>query len=273
MQRNNPAMSLRSTRPSEREMPVPPASSNQGRRVMLLTGASRGIGHATVKRFSAAGWRVITCSRHAFPEECPWAMGPEDHIQVDLSDVSSTHNAIAEVRERLVVEGGLLHALVNNAGISPKGAGGSRLGSLATSFEDWSRVFQVNFFAPILLGRGLVDELAAAKGSVVNVTSIAGSKVHPFAGAAYATSKAALAALTREMAEDFGPLGVRVNAISPGEIDTAILSPGTDKIVEAIPLRRLGTPDEVAKAIYFLCTEASSYVNGAELHINGGQHV
>ena len=124
-----------------------------------------------------------------------------------------------------------------------------------------------------MLARGLMDELNAAKGSVVNVTSIAGSRVHPFAGAAYATSKAALAALTREMAADFGPLGIRVNAISPGEIDTAILSPGTEKIVEQIPLRRLGTPDEVAKAIYFLCTDASSYVNGAELHINGGQHV
>ena len=86
-------------------------------------------------------------------------------------------------------------------------------------------------------------------------------------------AEAALAALTREMAADFGPLGVRVNAISPGEIDTSILSPGTEKIVEQIPMRRLGTPDEVAKAIYFLCTEASSYVNGAELHINGGQHV
>ena len=79
--------------------------------------------------------------------------------------------------------------------------------------------------------------------------------------------------VTREMAADFGPLGVRVNAISPGEIDTSILSPGTDKLVQQIPQRRLGTPDEVAKAIYFLCTEASSYVNGAELHINGGQHV
>ncbi len=124
-----------------------------------------------------------------------------------------------------------------------------------------------------MLARGLVDELARARGSIVNVTSIAGSRVHPFAGAAYSTSKAALAALTREMAADFGRLGVRVNAISPGEIDTAILSPGTEKIVETIPMRRLGTPDEVAKAIYFLCTEASSYVNGAELHINGGQHV
>jgi NAD(P)-dependent dehydrogenase (short-subunit alcohol dehydrogenase family) len=75
------------------------------------------------------------------------------------------------------------------------------------------------------------------------------------------------------MAADFGPHGIRVNAISPGEIDTSILSPGTEKIVEQLPLRRLGEPEEVAKAIYFLCTDHSSYVNGAELHINGGQHV
>jgi NAD(P)-dependent dehydrogenase (short-subunit alcohol dehydrogenase family) len=115
--------------------------------------------------------------------------------------------------------------------------------------------------------------LKAAKGSVVNVTSIAGVSVHPFAGSAYATSKAALASLTREMAADFGPFGIRVNAISPGEIETSILSPGTEKIIPQIPLRRLGQPEEVAKAIYFLCTDASSYVSGAELHINGGQHV
>jgi NAD(P)-dependent dehydrogenase (short-subunit alcohol dehydrogenase family) len=132
---------------------------------------------------------------------------------------------------------------------------------------------QVNFFASILLARGLLKELAEAKGSVVNVTSIAGSRVHPFAGAAYATSKAALAGLTREMAADFAPHGIRVNAIAPGEIDTSILSPGTEKIVEQIPMRRLGTPDEVAKIIYVLCTETSSYLNGAEIHINGGQHV
>jgi NAD(P)-dependent dehydrogenase (short-subunit alcohol dehydrogenase family) len=243
------------------------------RRVMLLTGASRGIGHATVKRFSAAGWRVITCSRHPFPENCPWEMGPEDHIQVDLASPSDTVDAVAEIRRRLEAEGGRLDALVNNAGISPKGPGGSRLGTIETSISDWQQVFQVNFFAPVMLARGLIEELKATRGSVVNVTSIAGSRVHPFAGAAYATSKAALAALTREMAADFGPLGIRVNAISPGEIDTAILSPGTDKLVAQIPMRRLGTPEEVAKAIYFLCTDQSSYVHGAEIHINGGQHV
>ncbi|MGD0639821.1 MAG: SDR family oxidoreductase [Roseiarcus sp.] len=249
--------------------PQPPP--NAPRRAMLLTGASRGIGHATVKRFSSAGWRVITCSRHPFPEECPWLAGPEDHLQIDLADPSDTMRAIGEVRERL--EGGRLDALVNNAAISPKGPGGSRLGLFETELDDWNKVFQVNFFAPVLLARGLSAELECAKGAIVNVTSIAGSRVHPFAGVAYATSKAALAALTREMAADFGPRGVRVNAISPGEIDTAILSPGTDKIVAQIPLRRLGSPEEVAKAIYFLCTDQSSYVHGAELLINGGQHV
>ncbi len=246
--------------------------TNTPRRTLLLTGASRGIGHATVKRFSAAGWRVITCSRHPFPENCPWEAGPEDHIQVDLGDVANTTDAIAEIKNRL--EHGELHALVNNAAISPKGEGGARMGAIGTDIDVWSQVFRVNFFAPIMLARGLIEELKRTRGSVVNVTSIAGSRVHPFAGAAYATSKAALASLTREMASDFGALGVRVNAIAPGEIDTSILSPGTEEIVaHQIPMHRLGTPDEVAKIIYVLCTDTSSYVNGAEIHINGGQHV
>jgi NAD(P)-dependent dehydrogenase (short-subunit alcohol dehydrogenase family) len=249
-----------------------PTSANAPRRTLLLTGASRGIGHATVIRFSSAGWRVITCSRHPFPEDCPWDAGPEDHIQVDLASPDDTARAISEIRNRL--EGGALHALVNNAAISPKGEDGTRLGTVNTDLDTWTHVFHVNFFAPIMMARGLIEELTAARGSVVNVTSIAGSRVHPFAGAAYATSKAALAALTREMASDFGRVGVRVNAIAPGEIDTSILSPGTEKIVkEQIPMHRLGTPDEVAKIIYVLCTETSSYVNGAEIHINGGQHV
>lgn len=246
---------------------------SDSRKTLILTGASRGIGHATAKRFSTAGWRVITCSRHAFPEDCPWDAGPEDHIVVDLASSEDTHRAIDIMREKLKAHGGKLDALVNNAAVSPKLNGGARMNSLDSSEDNWKTVFQINFFAPIMLARGLLDELKAAKGAVVNVTSIAGSRVHPFAGAAYSTSKAALASLTREMAHDFGPHGVRVNAISPGEIETSILSPGTEKIIPQIPLHRLGQPEEVAKAIYFLCTDASSYVNGAELHINGGQHV
>ena len=246
---------------------------NQPRRALLLTGASRGIGHATVKRFSAAGWRVITCSRHAIPRELPVGDGaggsyPARSRRPRRAPIA----AIDEIKQRL--ENGLLHALVNNAAISPKADAGKRLTSIGTTLDVWQHVFQVNFFAPIMLARGLLNELKAAQGAVVNVTSIAGSRVHPFAGTAYSTSKAALAALTREMAADFGPLGIRVNAIAPGEIDTAMLSPGTEEIVaHQIPMHRLGTTDEVAKIIYVLCTETSSYVNGAEIHINGGQHV
>ena len=244
---------------------------SNSQKILLLTGASRGIGHATVKRFSAAGWRVLTVSRQAFSEHCPWEGGEENHIQVDLSDGNALQDGLKIVRERL--DGAGLNALVNNAGISPKGPEGERFSTLNSSYSDWLHVYNVNLFAPLMLAQGLFDELVKAKGAVVNVTSIAGSRVHPFAGSAYGTSKAALAAMTREMAADFGPYGVRVNAIAPGEIDTAILSPGTESLVQELPLRRLGRPEEVASTIYFLCDAPSSYVTGAEIHINGGQHV
>ena len=240
-------------------------------RTIIVTGASRGIGHATALRFHAEGWRVITVSRHPPPGQCPWSVA-NSHILLDLSDLGDIARCVEIIRGMLV--DGELNALVNNAGVSPKKPDGLRLNSLETDIGTWQSMYNTNFYAPLLLTRGFVAELARARGAVVNLTSIAGSRVHPFAGAAYATSKAALAALTREMASDFGRVGIRVNAIAPGEIDTSILSPGTEKIVDQqIPMHRLGTPDEVAKIIYVLCTETSSYVNGAEIHINGGQHV
>ena len=245
---------------------------NQPTRTLLLTGASRGIGHATVKRFGAAGWRVLTVSRHAFSEHCPWDGGKDNHIQLDLSNLRDLPAAIEAIRDKLPE--GRLDAMVNNAAISPKLFDGGRMGVLDTDTDAWQRVFAVNFFSVAILGRGLIDELTKAKGAILNVTSIAGTRVHPFAGVAYSTSKAALAALTREMAAEFGGRGVRVNAIAPGEIDTSILSPGTEDIVDReIPMRRLGTPEEVAATIYFLCAGPASYVNGAEVHVNGGQHV
>ncbi len=240
------------------------------KKVLVLTGASRGIGHATVKKFVSCGWRVITCSRQPFDDRCPWPGGEENHIQVDLSDPKETIAAVDEIKSKL---NGKLNALVNNAGISPKGADGLRLNTFNTDLKTWGQVFHVNFFSSVVLARGLGAELANASGAVVNITSIAGSRVHPFAGAAYSTSKAALAALTREMAKDFGPQGVRVNAVAPGEVKTDILSEGTDELVEDLPLRRLGQPNEIAETIYFLCSDQSSYVSGAEIEVNGGQHV
>ncbi|HEK1687048.1 TPA: SDR family oxidoreductase [Pseudomonas putida] len=242
-----------------------------GEKTLLLTGASRGIGHATVKHFHAAGWRIFTASRQDWVAECPWAEGLLNHLHLDLEDIDSVSDSLAAIKDKL---GGRLDALVNNAGVSPKGPGGARLGVLESDYATWIKVFNVNLFSTALLARGLFDELKAARGSIINVTSIAGSKVHPFAGVAYSTSKAALCALTREMAFDFGRHGVRVNAIAPGEIETSMLSAGTEEIVERlVPMNRLGKPEEVASLVYFLCTGGASYVNGAEIHVNGGQHV
>ena len=162
------------------------------RKTMLLTGASRGIGHATVKRFQEEGWRILTVSRQPFSEECRWPEARESHLQADLSDPVQVGELIALVKQRL--PDGRLHALVNNAGISPKGSDGGRLGVLQTDYAAWNAVFNVNLFSIALLARGLFEELHAAGGNIVNVTSIVGSRVHPFAGTAYAASKAAVEA-------------------------------------------------------------------------------
>jgi NAD(P)-dependent dehydrogenase (short-subunit alcohol dehydrogenase family) len=241
------------------------------RRTAIITGASRGIGHAVAMRFHNEGWRVITVSRTPPPGACPWSR-ERTHVLLDLSDLDNVVRCIEIMREMLT--DGALAALVNNAGISPKAPDGTRLNSLVTDIATWQAMYNTNFYAPLLMTRGFARELSKAGGAVVNLTSIAASRVHPFAGSAYATSKAALGALTREMAYDMAPLGVRVNAIAPGEIDTAILSPGTPAIVERdIPMRRLGTTEEAADLIHFLCSPRSSYVTGTEIPINGGQHV
>jgi NAD(P)-dependent dehydrogenase (short-subunit alcohol dehydrogenase family) len=240
-------------------------------RTIIVTGASRGIGHTTALRFHANGWRVITVSREPPPGQCPWSLG-RSHILLDLAELDNIVRCVEVMRGML--EDGELHALVNNAGISPKGPGGSRLNSLETDLATWQSMYNTNFYAPLLLTRGFAQELSKARGAVVNLTSIAGTRVHRFAGSAYATSKAALAALTRELAFDLAPAGVRVNAIAPGEIDTAILSPRTPEIVERdIPMHRLGTTDEVADLIWFLCSPQATYITGSEIPINGGQHV
>jgi NAD(P)-dependent dehydrogenase (short-subunit alcohol dehydrogenase family) len=240
------------------------------RKVLLLTGASRGIGHATVKRFSDAGWRIITCSREAVPEECKRDPNWTHHITADLGDPADLDHLVAEA-------GGLLdaglHALVNNAGVSPKSPTKERLGCLNSDLAAWHAVFQLNFFVPLMLSRAFADALAQGNGAIVNVTSIAGHIVHPFAGSAYSTSKAALSALTREMAVEFARLGVRVNAVAPGEIKTAMLSPETTTLLPRIPLHRLGNPEDVAGTIFFLCSDDAAYVTGNEIFVNGGQHV
>ena len=243
---------------------------SEQRRTMFITGASRGIGLATAAYFVRQGWRAITCSRDEVPPQCP-RNERHAHITADLGDTEGLPTVIQRLHN--ILEGQALHALVNNAGFSPKGEGGSRLGCLDGDLDVWQRTFAINFLAPVFFSRACTPMLEEAGGSIVNIASIAGSRVHPFAGSAYSTSKAALTALTRELAADLAHMGIRVNAVCPGEINTAILSPGTEKLVERIPLKRLGSPDEVAAVILYLCSPESSYITGAEIPVNGGQDV
>lgn len=238
---------------------------------MLLTGASRGIGHATVGYFSSRGWEVITCSRDSPPEECKRDPNWSHHIEADLGDSDSLDRFVVEAND--ILGDRPLHALVNNAGWSPKTPYKERLGCLNGDLDAWRQVFELNFFAPLRLARGFAAALHRSKGAVVNITSIAGHSIHPFAGSAYSTSKAALSALTREMANEFAELEVRVNAVAPGEIETAMLSPETEVLIPRIPLHRLGVPNDVAATAYFLCSDDANYITGTEIFVTGGQHM
>ena len=240
-------------------------------RTIVLTGASKGIGHATVKRFAAEGWRLITCSREDVPANCRFEPNWTDHIPCDLSKPEERRRFVAEVAE--ILGDGPLHALVNNAGISPKTTYKERLGVLHGEIAGWYGVFELNFFAPLELARGFAGALARAKGAVVNITSIAGHRAHPFAGSAYSTSKAALSGLTREMAVEFAQLGVRVNAVAPGEIETEMISADYEPLITRIPMHRMGTSAEVAGVIYRLCDADFGYVTGSEIFVTGGQQL
>jgi len=244
---------------------------SDARKTIILTGASRGIGHATVKHFSDNGWRIITCSREDVPEECKRDPNWTHHIVADLGNRDSVERFIRDADEILDGEG--LAALINNAAQSPKTPYQERLGCLNGDLEAWRGVFELNLFAPLTLGRGFASALHKAKGAVVNITSIAGHAIHPFAGSAYATSKAALSALTREMAVEFAELGVRVNAVAPGEIETEMVGPEYESLIPRIPLNRMGTAEEVAAVVYQLCNDDFGYVTGTEIFVTGGQHL
>jgi NAD(P)-dependent dehydrogenase (short-subunit alcohol dehydrogenase family) len=243
----------------------------EGRKTVVVTGASRGIGHATARLFLERNWRIITCSREDVPAECKRDPNWTCHVVTDLEDEASLTGFLRQAND--IIGDGPLHALINNAGVSPKTEFKERLGCLNGDLETWRQVLELNFFAPLKLARGFAPALHKGKGAIVNVTSIAGHKVHPFAGSAYATSKAALSALTRELANEFAELEVRVNAVAPGEIETAMVQPEYDVLIPRIPLGHMGSSDDVARTIHYLCSEDAGYVTGTEVWVTGGQHM
>ncbi|MGY8994505.1 MAG: SDR family NAD(P)-dependent oxidoreductase [Rhodospirillales bacterium] len=245
--------------------------SGDVRKTVIITGASRGIGHATARLFLDRGWRIITCSREETPEACKRDPNWTCHFVTDLGDAVSISNFISEANA--VIGEAPLHALVNNAGISLKTPFKERLGCLNGDLEAWQSVFDLNMFAPLRLARGFAAALHRGKGAIVNVTSIAGHRIHPFAGSAYAISKAALSALTRELANEFAELDVRVNAVCPGEIETEMIQPEYEMLIPRIPLGHMGTAEDVAGTIHYLCSEDSRFVTGTEVWVTGGQHM
>ncbi|WP_420417294.1 SDR family NAD(P)-dependent oxidoreductase [Pacificispira sp.] len=256
-------------------------SSPEARRTVILTGASRGIGHATVQRFSDEGWRIITCSREGIPDHCRADPNWTHHIPTDLSDRNDVAAFIRAAND--IVGDEPIHALVNNAAVSPKASFKERLGCLNGDLDKWREVFELNFFTPLTLCRGFARALGrgARKGpagntggaAIVNITSIAGHAIHPFAGSAYSTSKAGLSALTRELSVEFAQLGVRVNAVAPGEIETEMIGEEYEPLIARIPMQRMGSAQEVASCVYRLCGDDFSYVTGTEVFVTGGQHL
>ncbi len=147
------------------------------RKTVIITGASRGIGHATANLFLERGWNIITCSRGESPPECGRDPNWTCHIPTDLADADSLASFVEQAKEAL--GGKPLHALVNNAGISPKAPFKERLGCLNGDIDAWRAVFELNFFAGLKLARGFAAPLHKGKGAIVNITSIAGHKIHP----------------------------------------------------------------------------------------------
>jgi NAD(P)-dependent dehydrogenase (short-subunit alcohol dehydrogenase family) len=243
--------------------------NGQAPKVALVTGAARGIGLAAAKRFLAEGWQVALLDIDGDNlNKTAAAIGrPAATLAItcDVSDPAQVDQAFEAVTKRF----GRLDALVNNAGIAI-------FGPIAqTSFADWQRVLAVNLNGPFLMTQAAVPLMRDnGGGAVVNITSISGLRASTLR-VAYGTSKAGLAHLTKQQAVELASLGIRVNAVAPGPVDTAMAKAVHTPEIRAdyhdhMPLNRYGREDELANAIFFLCSEQASYITGQILAVDGG---
>ena len=237
-------------------------SEGEAAKVAVVTGAARGIGLAIARRFAAEGWRVARLDIDA-PELAKTELGLA--IECDVAIPAQVHASVT----RVVAEFGRIDALVNNAGIAVFKP------LLEHTWEEWSRVLAVNLSGPFLCTQACAPHmLQAGSGAVVNIGSISGLRASTLR-VAYGTSKAALMHLTKQQAAELGNRGIRVNAVAPGPVDTAMAKQVHTPDIradyhDAIPLNRYGTEEEIASAVWFLCSDAGSYVNGQTLAVDGG---
>lgn len=227
----------------------------QAERVAIVTGAASGIGAATAARLRADGWIVVAADIVSGPE-------------IEVCDVTSP-GQIDRLVKRAVDRHGHVDGLVNAAGMGKPAA------FLEATDEIWLRHFDINVMGTVRMSRAVIPFMKAsaypARG-IVNFTSQAAKTGGIIIGAPYSAAKAAVLCLTKTMAAEFGPQGIRVNAIAPGIVDTAFLDgvPAIRDRGPQLPLRRIGRPEEVAAVVAFLLSEDSSYLTGEIVDVNGG---
>ena len=241
-------------------------------RIALVTGAAKGIGLATSQKLIAAGCQVVMV----------------DRLPIDLGKLGlSTENALAfagdvsdaafllRLKEQIESRLGVVSIFVNNAGISPKRPDGRSSGILEVTLDEWSKVLMINLTTVMQLSQLFLPGMRAQKfGRIVSLSSLAGRSKSVVAGPSYMASKAGILGLMRAIASEMGPEGITANCVAPGRILTDMSMQAGEEVnrryAEQIPVRRLGTADEVADTIVFLCAESSGFINGATIDINGG---
>jgi NAD(P)-dependent dehydrogenase (short-subunit alcohol dehydrogenase family) len=238
-------------------------------KVAVVTGAARGIGLAVASRFLDDGYRVALLDIDAATLASTAAtLEPQDAVLAIECDVADPGQVAAAI-DRIAARFGRIDALVNNAGVAVFKP------LLETTYDEWSRVLAVNLTGPFLCTQACAPVmLASGGGAVVNIGSISGLRASTLR-VAYGTSKAALMHLTKQQAAELGERGIRVNAVAPGPVDTAMAKAVHTPDIragyhDAIPLNRYGTEAEIAAAVVFLCSDAASYVNGQTLAVDGG---
>jgi 3-oxoacyl-[acyl-carrier protein] reductase len=233
---------------------------------IIVTGAARGIGAATAQQLADDGWAVALLHRNgsnpatALAERIVDAGGRAVPIRADLRDPAEVEQAFDEAQEAL----GPVLGLVNNAGVRADNL------ALSISDEDWELVLDTNLSAAFrLTRRAMRGMLRARYGRIVNVASVVGPRANP-GQANYAASKAGLIGMTKTVAAEVARKGVTVNAVAPGFIATEMTKDVPPEVLEAVPARRAGQPDEVAACVRFLASDAAAYVTGTTLYVDGG---